>query len=95
MKTIRYYLILLGFISFSLVKAQERISDVITLFSQKTPIQWSVSAPNGESISLQWYERENTFTKKGFRTFVAYDKDTLAGSISMDKQLISGEIWHK
>ena len=45
MKTIRYYLILLGFISFSLVKAQERISDVITLFSQKTPIQWSVSFP--------------------------------------------------
>ena len=95
MKTIRYYLILLGFISFSLIKAQERVSDVITLFSQKTPIQWSVPAPNGESISLQWYERENTFTKKGFHTFVAYDKDTFAGSISMDKQLLSGEIWHK
>ena len=95
MKTIRYFLILLGCVSFSLVKAQERINDVVALFSQKTPIQWSVSAPNGESISLQWYERENTFTKKGFRTFVAYDKDTFAGSISMDKQLLSGEIWHK
>ena len=95
MKTIRYFLILLGCVSFSLVKAQERINDVIALFSQKTPVQWSVSAPNGESISLQWYERENTFTKKGFRTFVAYDKDTFAGSISMDKQLLSGEIWHK
>ncbi|MDO4881025.1 MAG: M12 family metallo-peptidase [Capnocytophaga sp.] len=95
MKVFRYYLIALAYIPLSFVYAQEKVMDVITHFSQSSPVQWRVAIPNSTPVTFTWYERYSSFSKEGFRTFVAYYNHRFAGSISINDHILSGEIWHE
>ena len=76
------------------VNAQQSAAEVIRLFRQNTSIEWHLHV-KGESIPFMWYERNNSFAKEGFRTFVAYHNGAFSGSISVAPSTLSGEVWHE
>ena len=76
------------------VNAQQSAAEVIRLFRQNTSVEWHLRV-KGESIPFMWYERNNSFAKEGFRTFVAYHNGAFSGSISVAPSTLSGEVWHE
>ena len=76
------------------VNAQQSAAEVIRLFRQNTSVEWHLHV-KGESIPFMWYERNNSFAKEGFRTFVAYHNGAFSGSISVAPSTLSGEVWHE
>ena len=77
---------------FSALYGQEKTSAVIAHFSKATHLQWAVPTPQG-SLPLEWVERHNTLSSEGYRSFVAYHEGVFSGSISMNDNTLSGEVW--
>ena len=54
-------------------KTSIKASEVATLFSQKSAVEWAVPVSKSENLLLQWSERQTSLTEKeGIRTFVGY-----------------------
>ena len=43
--------------------------------------QWNITLPNGESLNLQWQERENSQQNKGIHTFVGYSQNQFVATL--------------
>ena len=86
--------LLIWFLFIGTINAQQNAAAVIRLFQQNNAVEWQLPV-KGKSIPLMWYERHNSLTEEGFRTFVAYDQGAFAGSISVAPSTISGEVWHE
>ena len=86
-------LLLLCFLLTAVTNAQQKATEVIRLFGTNTSVQWNVPI-KGKSISLNWQARPNSLAQEGFRTFVAYHNGNFAGTLSMNKTTLSGEVWH-
>ena len=86
-------LLLLCFLLTAVTNAQQKATEVIRLFGTNASIQWNVPI-KGKSISLNWQARPNSLAQEGFRTFVAYHNGNFAGTLSMNKTTLSGEVWH-
>ena len=43
--------------------------------------QWNIALPNGESLNLQWQERENSQQNKGINTFVGYSQNQFVATL--------------
>ena len=43
--------------------------------------QWNITLPNGESLNLQWQERENSQQYKGIHTFVGYSQNQFVATL--------------
>ena len=68
-------------------------SEVATLFSQKTAVEWAVPISQTEKLTLQWSERQTSLTEKeGIRTFVGYQDNSLIASLSIRKNNVLVEI---
>ena len=87
-------LLLLCFLLTAVTNAQQKATEVIRLFGTNTSVQWNVPI-KGKSISLNWQARPNSFAQEGFRTFIAYHNGNFAGTLSMNKTTLSGEVWHE
>ena len=86
------FLFLLGF----LFGNAQQITDIEHIFSNPSPIQWSVPIPSGESLPIEWHLRSTSMDKEGIRTFVGYRNNTLVGTLSMDnKGTFIGSIFGK
>ena len=86
-------LLLLCFLLTAVTNAQQKATEIIRLFGTNTSVQWNVPI-KGKSISLNWQARPNSLAQEGFRTFVAYHNGNFAGTLSMNKTTLSGEVWH-
>jgi len=86
-------LLLLCFLLTAVTNAQQKATEVIRLFGTNTSVQWNVPI-KGKSISLNWQARPNSLAQEGYRTFVAYHNGNFAGTLSMNKTTLSGEVWH-
>ena len=86
-------LLLLWFFVVGTINAQQKATEVIRLFGTNTSVQWNVPI-EGKSILLNWQARPNSLAQEGFRTFVAYHNGNFAGTLSMNKTTLSGEVWH-
>ena len=86
-------LLLLWFFVAGTINAQQKATEVIRLFGTNSSVQWNVPI-KGKSISLNWQARPNSLAQEGFRTFVAYHNGNFAGTLSMNKSTLSGEVWH-
>jgi len=86
--------LLIWFLFIGTINAQQNAAAVIRLFQQNNAVEWHLPV-KGKSIPLMWYERHNSLTQEGFRTFVAYHQGAFAGSISVAPSTISGEVWHE
>ena len=86
-------LLLLWFFVAGTINAQQKATEVIRFFGTNTSVQWNVPI-EGKSISLDWQARSNSLAQEGFRTFVAYHNGNFAGTLSMNKSTLSGEVWH-
>ena len=85
-------LLLLWFFVVGTINAQQKATEVIRLFGTNTSVQWNVPI-EGKSILLNWQARPNSLAQEGFRTFVAYHNGNFAGTLSMNKTTLSGEVW--
>ena len=86
------FLFLFGF----LFGNAQQITDIEHIFSNPSPIQWSVPIPSGEALPVEWYLRSTSMDKEGIRTFVGYRNNTLVGTLSMDnKGTFIGSIFGK
>ena len=86
------FLFLLGF----LFGNAQQITDIEHIFSNPSPIQWSVPIPSGESLPIEWHLRSTSMDKEGIRTFVGYRNNSLVGTLSMDnKGTFIGSIFGK
>ena len=86
--------LLIWFLFIGTINAQQNAAAVIRLFQQNNAVEWHLPV-KGKSIPLMWYERHNSLTQEGFRTFVAYYQGAFAGSISVAPSTILGEVWHE
>lgn len=43
--------------------------------------QWNISLPNGETLNLEWQERENSQQNKGIHTFVGYNQNQFVATL--------------
>ena len=86
-------LLLLCFLLTAVTNAQQKATEIIRLFGTNTSVQWNVPI-KGKSISLNWQTRPNSLAQEGFRTFVAYHNGNFAGTLSMNKNTLSGDVWH-
>ena len=43
--------------------------------------QWNITLPNGETLNLQWQERENSQQNKGIHTFVGYNQNQFVATL--------------
>ena len=68
MKNIILLLLLQLFFSLHIVQAQSSFSEAVAL-------------PNGESLNLQWQERENSQQNKGIYTFVGYNQNQFVATL--------------
>ena len=86
------FLFLFGF----LFGNAQQITDIEHIFSNPSPIQWSVPIPSGESLPIEWHLRSTSMDKEGIRTFVGYRNNSLVGTLSMDnKGTFIGSIFGK
>ena len=86
------FLFLLGF----LFGNAQQITDIEHIFSNPSPIQWSVPIPSGEALPVEWHLRSTSMDKEGIRTFVGYRNNSLVGTLSMDnKGTFIGSIFGK
>ncbi|WP_314894933.1 reprolysin-like metallopeptidase [uncultured Capnocytophaga sp.] len=86
------FLFLLGF----LFGNAQQITDIEHIFSNPSPIQWSIPIPSGEALPVEWHLRSTSMDKEGIRTFVGYGNNTLVGTLSMDnKGTFKGSIFGK
>ena len=75
-------------------KTSTKASEVVTLFSQKSTVEWAVPISKNKNLLLQWSERKTSFSEKeGIRTFVGYQDDLFVATLSISKgNLVSGNI---
>ena len=75
-------------------KTSTKASEVVTLFSQKSTVEWAVPISKNKNLLLQWSERKTSFSEKeGIRTFVGYQDDLFVAILSISKgNLVSGNI---
>ena len=86
------FLFLFGF----LFGNAQQITDIEHIFSNPSPIQWSVPIPSGEALPVEWHLRSTSMDKEGIRTFVGYRNNSLVGTLSMDnKGTFIGSIFGK
>ena len=86
------FLFLFGF----LFGNAQQITDIEHIFSNPSPIQWSVPIPSGESLPIEWHLRSTSMDKEGIRSFVGYRNNILVGTLSMDnKGTFIGSIFGK
>ena len=43
--------------------------------------QWNIALPNGETLNLQWQERENSQQNKDIHTFVGYSQNQFVATL--------------
>ena len=94
MKTIVWYCCAF-FIGLQTTNAQQKLQNIFHLFSQPQPINWTVSLPNAQALTIEWQEREVNSNSQGFRSFVGYYQNQLVGVISFNQQTLSGELFYK
>ena len=86
------FLFLLGF----LFGNAQQITDIEHIFSNPSPIQWSIPIPSGEALPVEWHLRSTSMDKEGIRSFVGYRNNSLVGTLSMDnKGTFIGSIFGK
>ena len=97
MKNIYFLALFFSFVQHFVAQTQITTSvkakEVISIFTSEKPIKWAVPISKTEKLTLQWYERQNSFSEKeGIHTFVGYLDNRFVASLSIDKNSLSVEV---